>query len=81
MTRKQVFQQIAAFTGDWKSARRKVEIFNQNCCVTMAQITSISLSFGKFYDGHGNYYGENRDTLNFDYRDSEGDYHHFAIID
>lgn len=81
MTRKQIYQQIAAFTGDWKSARRKAEIFDVNCRVELAQVTDIALSFGKYYDGHGNYYGENRDTLNFDYRDTDGDRHHFAIMD
>ena len=81
MTRKQIYNQIAAFTGDWKSARRKVKIFERHCCVTLAQVTCICLSFGKFSDGHGNYYGENRGTLNFDYTEADGYRHHFAIID
>ena len=81
MTRKQIYNQIAAFTGDWKSARRKAEIFEHHCCVTLAQVAGICLSFGKFSDEHGNYYGENRDTLNFDYTEADGCRHHFAIID
>lgn len=81
MTRKQIYNQIATFTGDWKSARRKAEIFDHNCCVTLAQVTDITLAFGKYCDGHGNYYGENRDTLNFKYTDRDGDRHHFAIMD
>ena len=81
MTRKQVYQQIAAFTGDWKSARRKADVFDGNCCVPLAQVTSIDLSFGKYGDGSGHYYGENRDTLHFRYTIKTGEKFNFSILD
>ena len=80
MTQKQLYNQIAAFTGDWKSAKEQMKIFIYNALVPIRCIESLSLSFGKFCDVHGNYYGENRDTINFDYTDNEGDRMHFAIM-
>ncbi len=80
MTQTQLYRQIADFTGNWKDARRKVKIFVANCCVSLRQVTHVDLSFGRYSDGL-TYFGENRDTLNFDYVDNDGDSHHFAIID
>ncbi len=55
MTRKQIQAQIAAFTGDWKTAARKAKVFDENCCVPLSQVKSIELAFGKYGDSHGNY--------------------------
>ena len=81
MTKKQVYNQITQFTGDWKSAKRKTDVFEKNCCVSLHQVESIELSFGKFGDGHGNYYGENRDTLHFSYVTNQREKYHFSILD
>ena len=80
MTQEQLYRQIADFTGDKKDARRKAKIFAENCRVYMREVIEVKLSFGRYSDGL-KYFGENRDTLNFDYIDNEGDSHHFAIIE
>lgn len=81
MTRKQIQQQIASFTGDWKTAARKAKVFDENCCVPLSQVKNIELSFGKYGDGHGNYHGENRDTLHFHYTTWGGEKYRFSILD
>lgn len=81
MTRKQIQAQIAAFTGDWKTAERKAKVFDENCCVPLSQVTNIELSFGKYGDSHGNYYGENRNTLHFHYTTWDGEKYRFSILD
>ena len=84
MTRKQVCNQITQFTGDWKGAKRKADIFEQNCCVPLRQVKSIVLSFGKAWqvDEKGNhFFGENRNTLNFLYLTNKGEKYHFGILD
>lgn len=81
MTRKQIQQQIAAFTGDWKTAARKAKVFDENCCVPLSQVTNIELSFGKYNDGSMNYYGENRETLHFTYTTKDNERFHFSILD
>ena len=81
MTLKQIYNQIAAFTGDWKSAMRKAKTFDHNCCVPLAQVTEIKLAFGKYNDGSKHYYGENRDTLHFRYTIKTGEKYNFSILD
>ena len=83
MTLKEIRDEIAAFTGDNKSdAMAKAGVFAHH--ISIANVCRIRLSFGKYSrteNGKTVYYGENRDTLNFDYRDTDGDWHHFAIIE
>ena len=71
MTRKQIYQQIAAFLGkDWRKAREFEQVFFDNCLIPNRQITSLQLTFGKWSkvkDGEVIYYGENRDTLHLIY--------------
>ena len=81
MTRKQIQAQIAAFTGDWKTAARKAKVFDENCCVPLSQVKSIELAFGKYNDGSMNYYGENRNTLHFLYTTWDGEKYRFSILD
>ena len=81
MTRKQIQQQISAFTGDWKTAARKAKVFDENCYVPLSQVKNIELSFGKYGDGHGNYYGENRNTLHFHYTTRDEEKYWFSILD
>lgn len=81
MTRKQLYRQIAAFTDDWKDARRKANIFDENCAVMLKQVESVTLSFGKFLSHEGKYHGENRNTLHFHYKDRKGKQYVFSIID
>lgn len=85
MTLKEIRDEIAEFTGSsLTDATRRAQTFIKNCCVPLTWVVSIRLSFGKYSKAENNevvYYGENRDTLNFDYTDREGDRHHFAIID
>lgn len=82
MTIQYICDRIAEFTGDKKKeAMRKAKSFRANCCVPLTEIKELRLSFGKYSDGHGNYYGENRDTLHFYYKDSDGDSHQFSILD
>jgi hypothetical protein len=80
MKLKQIQQQIASFTGDWKTAARKAKTFDENCCVPLSQVKSIELSFGKYSRGL-EYYGENRDTLHFIYTISDGTKYQFSILD
>ena len=80
MTLREVADQIAAFTGDKNGeAMRKAKIFARN--ISLRHVSFIRLSFGKFIDSHGNYYGENRNTLHFDWRDQEGYRDTFSIIE
>ena len=82
MTLKEIRNEIAAFKDcSLTEATKKAETFRQNCCVPLTWVVRIRLSFGKFSDKHGNYYGENRDTLHFEYTDREGDRHQFSIIE
>lgn len=78
MKLKQVYRQIASFTGDWKDAMRKAKVFDENCLVPLGDVEPISLSYGHF--SYGNH-EENRDTLNFLYTDKEGYKYHFCIMD
>jgi hypothetical protein len=80
MTRKQIYNQIAAFTGDWKSARRKAEIFDHNCLVVLAQVKNLKLSFGRRLND-ADHYIEDRDTLHFRYTTKQGEEYHFSILD
>lgn len=79
MTRKQIQQQITAFTGDWKSAREKAKIFDDNCCVPLTQVVSIKLSFGKRTDADGSVH-EDRDALYFRYLTKSGEGYVFSIL-
>lgn len=82
MTIQYICDRIAEFTGDKKKeAMRKAKRFRANCCVPLTEVEDFRLSFGKYGDGHGNYYGENRDTLHFYYKDSDGDSHQFSILE
>lgn len=81
MTLKAIKNQIAAFTGDWKNAKNKARVFDDNCLIPLSDVTGVNLSFGKFSDGHCNYYGENKTVLNFDYTDKLKNRYHFAIYD
>lgn len=82
MTIQMVCDQIAEFTGDSKTeAMRKARIFRKNCCVPLTKVERISLAFGRYSDEHGNYHGENRDTLHFYYRDVDGENYAFTIMD
>lgn len=85
MTLKEVRDIIAEFTGDKKSeAMRKAKIFREHCCVPLTCVVSIRLSFGKYSRSENNeivYYGENRDTLHFEYTDREGYRNQFSIIE
>lgn len=81
MKRKQVQAQIAAFTGDWKTAARKAKVFDENCCVPLSQVKNIDLAFGKYNDGTMHYYGENRNTLHFTYYTWDGERYCFSILD
>ena len=64
MKRKQLQAQIAAFTGDWKTAARKAKVFDENCCVPLSRVATIELSFGHCTHIDGTRH-ENRDTLHF----------------
>lgn len=82
MTIQYICDRIAEFTGDKKKeAMRKAKVFRANCCVPLTEIKDLHLVFGKYSDSHGNYYGENRDTLHFYYKDSDGETHAFTIMD
>ncbi len=82
MTIQYICDRIAEFTGDKKSeAMRKAKIFRKNCCVPLTEIKELHLSFGKYIDRYGNDYGENRDTLHFYYKDSDGQEHVFSILE
>ena len=85
MTLKEVRDEIAAFKDcSFTEATKKAETFRQNCCVPLTWIVSVRLSFGKYSrtkDGKVEYYGENRDVLNFVYYDRDGERHNFSIID
>ena len=80
MTRKQVYHHIANFMGDWKKAKEYEAIFDRNCLLPTKQITSLQLAWGKYSDSHGNYYGENRNTLHIAYTGKASDKYHFSII-
>ena len=82
MTIQYICDRIAEFTGDKKKeAMRKAKMFRANCCVPLTEVEGFRLSFGRYSDGHGNYYGENRDTLHFYYKDSDGETYAFTIMD
>ena len=85
MTLKEIRDEIAAFKDcSFTEATKKAETFRQNCCVPLTWVVSIRLSFGKYSrteNGEVVYYGENRDTLHFEYTDREGDRHQFSIIE
>ena len=79
MTRKQIYQTIANFTGDWKKAKEFERIFSDNCLISPRQITELRLSFGKNLAEDGRYYGENRDTLHFAYA-GKNETFYFSIL-
>ena len=82
MTRRQVYIMLTSFLGgDWKRAKKAVEIFDHNFCLTFKAIEKISFAYGKYSDLDGNYYGENRDTLNVEYMGKDGEKHYFSILD
>ena len=82
MTIRYICDRIAEFTGDKKKeAMRKAKIFRANCRVPLTEIKDLHLAFGKNSDSHGNYYGENRDTLHFYYKNSDGETYAFTIMD
>ena len=78
MTRKQICQQIAAFTGDWKNARRKTEIFDHN--ISIAHVCRIRLSFGHRTDEHGNR-TKDHNWLQIQWTDQDGYSDTFSILD
>lgn len=81
MTIRELSNQIAAFTGDKKSeAMRKARIFRHNCCVSLTKVTDVRLSYGKRTMNDGTERVD-RGTLNFRYRDNDGDGHFFSIIE
>lgn len=80
MKLKQVQAQIAAFTGDRKTAARKAKVFDENCCVPLSRVTTIELSFGHCTDIDGTRH-ENRDTLHFHYTTLDGEKYWFSILD
>lgn len=80
MTRKQIQQQIASFTGDWKTAARKAKVFDENCCVPLSQVKNIELSFGHCTHPDGTRQ-ETRDTLHFHYTTRDGEKYWFSILD
>ena len=80
MTLQEVADQIADFTGDRKGeSKRKAKIMAQH--ISLRHVSDIRLSFGKYIDHYGNYYGENRDTLHIEWRDLDGDRDTFSIIE
>ena len=81
MKRTQLYKQIATFTRDIGRSKRAVKIFDANCAVPLSQVTSVSLSYGKYNDGTMHYYGENKDTLHFKYEDTRGNNFHFSILE
>ena len=87
MTRRQIFIQLCQFLRvkehkeAWRRAHRSVTIFSENSLVPFKELKAITFSYGKYSDEHGNYYGENRDTLNIDYTTIDGEKYHFAIMD
>lgn len=81
MTKKQVYKQLCEFLKDWKRAQRFVEILDHNICVSFRQVTSIQMCWGKYSDLNGNYYGENHDTVNFSYTDTDRERHFFSIME
>ena len=78
MKRIQIQRQIASFTGDWKNAERKAEIFDANCLVPLSQVTSITLSYGRFSYGD---HAIDKDTLYFHYTTKDGEKLTFSICD
>ena len=79
MTLQEVADKIRDFTGDTRGeAKRKARIFAHH--ISLRHVSDIRLSFGK-YGHYGNYYGENRDILMFDWRDLDGDRDTFSIIE
>ena len=81
MTIQYICDRIAEFTGyRKKEAMRKAKVFRKNCCVPLTEIKDLRLSFGRteHKDGAAT---ENRDTLHFYYKDSDGDSHQFSILD
>lgn len=85
MSLKEIRDQIADFKScSLKEATQNAQTFRANCCVPLTQVVDIRLSFGKYSrtkDGKVEYYGENRDVLNFVYYDRDGERHNFSIID
>ena len=79
MTRKQIQQQIASFTGDWKTAARKAKVFDENCCVPLSQVTNIELSFG--HCTRNGIRQETHDTLQFHYTTRDKEKYRFSILD
>ena len=66
--------------GDWNKAKEYEAIFDRNCLLPTKQITSLQFAWGKYSDSHGNYYGENRNTLHIAYTGKASDKYHFSII-
>ena len=83
MTLREIRDEIAAFTGDKKGeAMRKAKIFAHH--ISIAHVCRIRLSFGKYSrteNGETVYYGENRDTLQIQWTDLDGDSDTFSIIE
>lgn len=83
MTLKEIRDEIAAFTGDKKGeAMRKAKIFAHH--ISISHVCRIRLSFGQYSkveNGKTVYYGENRNTLHFQWTDLDGDRDQFSIIE
>jgi hypothetical protein len=83
MTLKEIRDEIAAFTGDKKGeAMRKAKIFAHH--ISISHVCRIRLSFGQYSkveNGKVVYYGENRNTLHFQWTDLDGDRDQFSIIE
>ena len=87
MTRRQIYIQLCSFFKTTKEAHicgrasKAVKIFRDNCLIPFEEIKSISFSYGKYSNIQGEYYGENRDTLNIEYTSTTNEKYHFAIMD
>ena len=79
MTRKQIYNQIAAFTGDWKEASKQAKIFDENSQLPLRSIAQLRLAWGRFLR-NGKYEGDNREVLRFIYHDKRGMNYHFSIV-
>ena len=79
MTQKQIYQQIAAFTGDWKNARRRVKIFADHICLRYVS-EIVMIKYGHRTDEHGKR-TENHNWLEIHWRDTDGDGDVFSIIE
>ena len=87
MTRRQIYIQLCSFfratkePASYNRASKAVKIFGDNCLIPFKEIESISFTYGKYSNIQGEYYGENRDTLNIEYTSTTNEKYHFAIMD